>query len=80
MPTSDETPRALLALSVPGAKMALEKAVINVPLQTRTDVKSLAHRSASRPTCRPGWESTYFVRRLQFHGCVGSVVPSKSTT
>jgi hypothetical protein len=44
-PTSDPTPNSLLALFAAGAKMALVKDTMKVPLHTRIEVKSLIHIS-----------------------------------
>lgn len=75
--TSDETPSCSLARVVPGAKMALEKEATKVPLQTRTDVKSLGCQCLIVPaTMRM---QAYFLERFQFQGCVGSAISSKST-
>lgn len=41
VPTSVPTPNSLLAWSVPGAKTALVNDTMNVPLQTRMEMKSL---------------------------------------
>ena len=43
-PTSDPTPNSLLMLSEPGAKMALVRATMKVPEQTRVDMTSLVHQ------------------------------------
>ena len=41
-PTSVPTPKALLALLIPGAKMALFNETMKVPEQTNREVKSLS--------------------------------------
>ena len=41
-PTSVPTPKASLALSIPGAKMALFNETMKVPEQTNMEVKSLS--------------------------------------